>query len=156
MIYNRSFADINNVKQILKKIKQFVTLTESEKQILERGTFTIDTINRIENAQSLICESLFNWNYLNKKFYNKTNWTDEDFFTKADLERIVNNTIILRNAFNLINQTIPNPTAKYSYEDVNAMEQILEELQKMLELVQKSFQISGTFYAGQRNFLPIN
>lgn len=156
MIYNRTFADINNVKQILKKIKQFVTLTESEKQTLERGTFTINTMNRIETAQEMICEKLVEWNYLNKPIYNKTNWTESDIFTKSDLERIVNNTIVLRNAFDVIAQTIANPTAKYSYEDVNAMEQILEELQKMLDIVQKTFQISGTFYSGQRNLLPIN
>jgi hypothetical protein len=154
MIFDRTFEDIGKVKQILKKLKEFANLTQADVETLERGTITYNTLNRIENKQKELAEILEQWTYLIVPISNKS-WTKNDIFNQADLERLANNTIVLREAFYVIDKTQPNPKARYDYQDINAMEKILDEIDRLVEVTKTSFKRSNTFESGQNFVLPM-
>ena len=52
MIFDRTAADVEEAIRIRKeKVQKMQDLTEEEINILERGTLTINTLNRIEEKQ---------------------------------------------------------------------------------------------------------
>jgi hypothetical protein len=148
MIFDRTFEDIGKVKQILKKLKDFAKLTQSDIETLERGTITYNTLNRIENKQKELAEILEQWTYLVVPITNKS-WTKEDIFNESELKRLADNTVVLREAFYVIDKAQPNPKAKYTYQDINAMEKILDEIDRLIAFTKASFKRSNTFQSGQ-------
>lgn len=153
MIFDRTFEDISKVKQLLKKLKTFATLSQSEVESLERGTITYNTLNRIESKQKELAEILEQWTYLIVPITNKS-WAKTDIFNELDLERLANNTIALREAFYVIDKAQPNPKAKYTYQDINALEKILDEIDRLIAVTKASFKKSNTFESGQDYILP--
>ena len=99
MITNRTQYDVDTAILIRNtKVKKFEALTESDINYLERGTLTINTINRIENKQEEL-KNLFNdIGYWNTSITNKV-WGENDIFDVDEFRRIIDNTNILRNEF---------------------------------------------------------
>ena len=84
MIINRTITDVNEASRIREEvIKRFLTPTDAERQTLERGTLTINTLNRIENEQEAIKTLLNSIGYYNNLIINKS-WTTSDYFSSAD------------------------------------------------------------------------
>ena len=53
MIYNRTENDIETARNLIEtKVKNFAELTEDDVAKIERGTFTVNTLNRIEQKQA--------------------------------------------------------------------------------------------------------
>lgn len=154
MIVDRTYSDVERSKEILKKLKSLQSVSEKEYDILERGTVTYNTLNRIENKQKELAEILKQWTYLIVPITNKS-WTKNDIFNETDLERLANNTIALREAFYVIDKSHPNPKAKYTYQDINAMEKILDEIDRLVAVTKTSFRRSNTFELGQNFVLPM-
>jgi hypothetical protein len=69
-------------------------------------------------------------------------------FTMLDLERLVNNTIMLRESFYVINQNQQNPEAEYTYIEFNAIEKILYEISLLIENLINGGKRCGAFYSG--------
>ena len=66
MIYNRTATDVSLAKRLrAEKVQKFIELTDDEVQTLERGTITINTLNRIEDKQAEIKAMLDDMGYLN-------------------------------------------------------------------------------------------
>ncbi len=147
MIYDRTLQDVENAKQIrLQKIQNFLSLTDDEIVIVQRGFVTYETINRIESKQDEIKERFKELGYY-CDFESKT-WTDEDFFSQKDLNRICENTKILRQAFFVYNTTPENPMAKYYFEEFNKLEKILVDLSDMIADMVSRYRRCGTFNCG--------
>ena len=72
MIFDRTQNDVDTAIRLRnEKAKTFQELTESEIAILEKGTMTINTLNRIENKQEEL-KNLFNeMGYWNTPMTNK-------------------------------------------------------------------------------------
>lgn len=153
MIIDRTYSDVERAKEILKKLKSLEPISEEEYNILERGTVTYNTLNRIESKQREIAEKLLQWHYLKRPIENKI-WTEKNIFSINDLERIVNNTINLRESFFVINDNIPNPQKTYFYIEFNSIEKILYEIYELILVTPQSFKYSGTFNSGQYYILP--
>jgi uncharacterized membrane protein YgaE (UPF0421/DUF939 family) len=151
MIYDRTVADVNLALEIIsKKVKQFVQLTDKDVQTLERGTITINTLNRIESKQNEL-RSLFNdLGYWNTDIQNKT-WTFNDIFSITDFERILRNTDILREAFYVYSSTPSTPQSRYHYEVINSIEKILYDLEQMIDDMKSKYRECGTFQCGEVN-----
>ena len=92
MIFDRTQNDVDTAILLRDtKVKNFETLTESEIATLEKGTLTINTLNRIENKQEEL-KNLFNdMGYWNTPTNNKT-WSENDIFNVDDFHRIIDNT----------------------------------------------------------------
>ena len=82
MIFDRIQEDVNSAISLRNsKVKAFEDLTREEINILERGTITINTLNRIENKQAEISELLSQLS-INVNIENK-NWEEIQIFNQA-------------------------------------------------------------------------
>lgn len=158
MIFNRTLDDVNNAMRLRnEKIKfdpvtmqptNLEDLTESEIETLERGTITYNTLNRIESKQEEL-KNLFNdIGYWNTEITNKT-WDGTQLFKEDDFQRIIDNTNVLRDAFFVYMDTPKTPPTSYYFEDINSLEKILFDLEKMVEDVKSNYRESGTFESGE-------
>ena len=122
-------------------------LTESEIATLEKGTITYNTLNRIETKQEEL-KNLFNdMGYWNTPIRNKI-WGENDIFNIDEFQRILDNTNVLRQAFFVYKDTPNTPPVSYHYNDINALEKILYDLDVMINDVKSHYKECGTFESG--------
>ena len=151
MIFDRTQNDVDTAVVLRNtKVKKFETLTESDIATLEKGTLTINTINRIENKQEEL-KNLFNdMGYWNTPTTNKT-WSENDIFYIDDFQRIIDNTNVLRQAFFVYKDTPNTPPISYYWDDINSLEKILYDLDVMINDVKSNYRECGTFECGEEN-----
>ena len=149
MIFDRTQNDVDTAIILRReKVQKFQALTESEIATLEKGTLTINTLNRIENKQEEL-KNLFNEiGYWNTPIANKT-WGENDIFNVDEFQRILNNTNILRQAFFVYKATPNTPPISYYWDDINALEKILYDLDVMINDVKSNYRECGTFESGE-------
>ena len=149
MITNRTQYDVDTAILIRNtKVKKFEELTANDINYLERGTITINTLNRIESKQEEL-KNLFNdMGYWNTSITNKV-WGENDIFNVDEFQRILDNTNVLRNAFFVYMDTPKTPNVSYYWQDINALEKILYDLDVMINDVKSHYRECGTFYCGE-------
>ena len=149
MIFNRTQADISAAHNLINtKVKTFQELTHEEVAILEKGTMTINTLNRIEQKQEEL-KGLFNsMGYWNTPVVIKT-WDYKDIFNVSEFQRIIYNLDILRNAFFTYSTTPNTPPVSYRFEDINSLEKILNDLDVMINDVKSNYQECGDIECGE-------
>ena len=157
MIFNRTQEDIDKARIALSKIKKKEELTSEDLTFLERATFNVNTINRIEDKQSAL-KSLFNsmgywetpvqnkqWNYV-----ENNGVITADIFSESDFDRILSNIDILRKAFFESIDMPKTPKKSYDINTANAIEKILDEFEKIVAFVKENYAESGDVECGQR------
>lgn len=149
MIFDRTKQDVQNAVKIRdEKIKSFQEITAEEEAILNRGMLTAQTLNRIEQKQEDL-KNLFNeMGYWNTPVENKQ-WSTNQLFNEVEFNRIVNNASVLRGAFFVFKDTPPTPPVSYYYEDINALEKILFDLDVMINDVKSHYRECGAFECGE-------
>ena len=149
MIFDRTQNDVDSAILLRNtKVKNFEELTESDINYLEKGTLTINTLNRIENKQDEL-KNLFNdMGYWNTPIKNKM-WGENDIFNVDEFQRILDNTNVLRQAFFVYKDTPNTPPVSYHYKDINALEKILYDLDVMINDVKSKYKRCGTFRCGE-------
>ena len=149
MIFDRKKSDVDNSKTlILNKVQKNISLSDEEINTLEKGTLTINTLNRIENKQNELFSLLSDIGYYAPQIVTKT-WTYDDLFTSDEFERIVKNTETLRNASLIYKDTPITPIADYYFENLNAIEKILYDIENMTSEIKNLFLECGTFECGE-------
>ena len=149
MIFDRSQEDIDTAIRLRnEKVKEFETLTSEEINTLERGTITINTLNRIENKQTELA-NLFSQLSINVNIKNK-NWEQTQIFNETEFQRILDNLNELVKSFYVYSNTPNVPKISYHFEDINAIEKILFDLEELHNKALKSFVYCGTLYCGMR------
>lgn len=148
MITDRTQFDVKRAKGIIEeKVKKFIELTSAEEKTLERGTVTINTINRIEDKQAEIQEILNDMGYWNVSILNKK-WNLGDVFRQSDLDRIVENNSMLRSAFYALKDSPVNAIGKYHYSEFNSLERILLDIFTNIEYTISRYRRCGNFNCG--------
>ena len=158
MIFDRTQNDVDTAIRLRNEKVKFdpVTmqpispeeLTESEIATLEKGTITYNTLNRIETKQEEL-KNLFNdMGYWNTSITNKV-WGENDIFNVDEFQRIIDNTNVLRNAFFVYKATPNTPHISYHWQDINALEKILYDLDVMINDVKSRYKRCGTFECGE-------
>ena len=158
MIYNRTQYDVDTARIIRNtKIKfdpitmqptNLDELTPDELIILNKGTFNYTDLNRIENKQDEL-KNLFNaMGYWNTPITKKA-WGENDIFNVDEFQRIIDNTNVLRNAFFVYKDTPNTPPVSYHYNDINALEKILYDLDVMINDVKADYRYCGEFECGE-------
>lgn len=149
MIFDRTQNDVDTAILLRDtKVKKFETLTEIEIATLEKGTLTINTLNRIENKQEEL-KSLFNdMGYWNTPTVNKV-WEYTQIFDEVEFRRIIDNTNVLREAFFTYTDTPKTPPISYHFEDINSLEKILYDLDVMINDVKANYRYCGEFVCGE-------
>lgn len=149
MITNRTQYDVDTAISIIKnKVQKFQELTESDIATLEKGTITYNTLNRIEAKQEELKNLLNGMGYWNTPITNKV-WGKRDIFNVDAFQRILDNTNVLRNAFFVYKDTPNTPPISYHYNDINALEKILYDLDVMINDVKSHYRECGTFESGE-------
>lgn len=149
MIFDRTQNDVDTAIRLRnEKVQNFKTLTNEEISVLEKGTITYNTLNRIENKQDEL-KNLFNdMGYWNTPIANKV-WGENNIFNVNEFQRILDNTNVLREAFFVYKDTPNTPPVSYHYKDINALEKILYDLDVMINDVKSHYRICGTFECGE-------
>lgn len=147
--FQRKKEDVENSTQIIEsKIKKFIQLTDYEKTILEKGVFTITVLNRIENAQKEAVKQMQSFGYYNNEIVNKE-WVANDYFTKDDFERIIQNLNIIIKSFFVYHDTPKVPNANFHYTVLNDIEKILYDIFLVLDYMEENFLECGNFDCGE-------
>lgn len=150
MIIDRTQADVDGALKIRDdKVKSFQALTDDEVTTLERGMFTINTLNRIEEKQTELKNLINGLGYWNTNITSKTDWVHTDFFTNSDFQRILDNENMLKNAFFIYKDTPDTPNISFHYDDINALEQILVDLDVMINDIKSNYRECGNFNCGE-------
>ena len=158
MIFDRTQNDVDTAIVLINEKVRFdpiamqpinpEELTESEIATLEKGTMTYNTINRIETKQEEL-KNLFNdMGYWNTPITNKV-WGENDIFNVDEFQRIIDNTNVLRETFFVYKDTPNTPNISYHYNDINALEKILYDLDVMINDVKSHYRECGTFESGE-------
>lgn len=155
MITDRTAADVDTAKEVLERVKYispFPALTDEEKAILERGTYTKNSLNRVESKQKELAEILNCYRYM-VQIENKTDWTETDVFTHQDYMRYLKNLDKLKQAFFIYQSTPTTPTYLFNYTNANDVEKILADIESMIDDMTDRFRECGTFQCGEANAL---
>lgn len=148
MITDRTQKDVDNALKIRdEKVKSFQQLSDEEINTLERGLLTVNTLNRIENKQAEL-KNVFNKMGYFPDVENKTDWTYTDIFTKSDFQRIISNHNSLRVSFYAYSKTPDTPNVSFHYEDINALEKILVDLEIIANTIREDYKLCGMLYCG--------
>ena len=149
MIFDRTQNDIEAARNLIEtKVKTFGELTADEILSLERGTLTINTLNRIEEKQIELNELINAEGNYNTNIINRL-WSYTDIFDEANFSRIVTNCEVLKKAFFEYTDTPATPCAVYHFENINSIEKILFDLEKMIDDVKSRYRECGTFQCGE-------
>lgn len=149
MIFNRTEADVTEAKRIiLEKVQKFLTLSNTEIEILEKGCLTINTLNRIENEQRRLNEVLNDMGYWNIEITNKE-WAISDVFDEQNFQRLLTNIDVLRDAFFTYSETPVTPNISYHFQAINEMEKILNDIGEIITYTQANYKICGNFSCGE-------
>ena len=158
MIFDRTQNDVDTARIIINEKVKFDTitmqptnldeLTPAELQTLNKGTFNYTDLNRIETKQEEL-KGLFNdMGYWNTSITNKT-WVANDIFNVDEFQRIIDNTNVLREAFFVYKDTPNTPPISYYWDDINALEKILHDLDVMINDIKSYYRECGTFECGE-------
>lgn len=148
MIYDRTAADVANALRIRAEVLQAGGLpTDAQVATLNKGFITYVTLNRIEGKENELKTLLNGLFYFVQDFQNKS-WTTADIFDETELPRIIENTVKLRDAFYVRDDTPDTPTAIYYFENINAIEKILNDIDELINNMRTHFRECGTFESG--------
>ncbi len=149
MIYDRTANDVVSSNQIIsKKLRKFEELTEAEALILERGTFTRSTVERIENEEKRLSDVIRDAGYSVDGIITKS-WQDGDLFYAEDFQRLINNALILRDAFYVLADSPQSIAVKYHYAELNSLEKLLHDIDFVFKKMIEFFRYCGTFDCGE-------
>lgn len=151
MIFNRTQNDVNTAIELKKRLQNGEELSVAEVEQLERGTLTINTLNRIESKCAELVSLLRGVGYYVAEIPLVV-WSYEDYFKQADFDRIIANIDVLRNAFYVYSYTPKTPENNYrKLQPINDVEKILYDLEAMTEDIKSHYRQCGTFQCGEVN-----
>lgn len=149
MITDRTQTDVDNAIYLRKtKVQKLHPLTSTEVETMERGTITINTLNRIESKQTELKQLFHNMGYWNTDISNRT-WGYSDIFNFDNFSQIIDNLNVLKSAFFVYDDTPKTPPVSYCYYDINDIEKILVDLDVMINDVKSNYRECGMFECGE-------
>lgn len=149
MIFDRTQRDVYEALNIrAAKVQNSLPLTETEQNTLERGMLTISTLNRIEKKQAQLSENLTRRGYRNSAVKTRT-WSYTDIFVEADLNRIVDNCRILREASVTYSDTPLVPVPNFNYLTWNDIERILHDIETIVDEIVRNYRECGAYICGE-------
>lgn len=148
MIFDRTIFHVNESKKIFhNKISKGEEPTPQEQEILDRGFFGIGALNRIEQKQLEVQNDLIELGYWHKEPRNKI-WDFGEWFTKEDLERIVNTNSELKKSFFVSREAPIDAVASFYYEEINRIEKMLFDLETNANSAINNYRYCGTINCG--------
>ena len=150
MIFDRTIEDVNAAFFIrADKVQKGKELTIDDINTLERGTLTINTLNRIESKQAQLREILIEIGYGVGDIFNSV-WDFNGIFKQEDFDRISQNDQKLKDAFFVYSDTPKMSSNNYRlYSVINDVEKILADIEKMIAEIKSNYRICGATVCGE-------
>lgn len=150
LIYDRTEADVENAKRIrAEKIQQGFDPDEMDVETLERGSLTINTLNRIEEKQEEL-KNLFEADFYFVDDITNKHWDYTDYFKQSDFDRILHNLDALVKAYLTYTSTPNIPERNFrKYQTINDAEKILFDLDLMISDVKSHYRECGEIECGE-------
>lgn len=150
MIFDRTMEDVISAISVrAEKVQKGEKLTAEDIEILERGTLTINTLNRIENKQAELKEILIEMGYGVSAMPNSV-WDFSEIFKQEDFDRILTNEQKLKDAFFVYSSTPSVSINNYRlFSVINEVEKILDDIEKMTDDVKSNYRICGVTVCGE-------
>lgn len=133
-VFDRTQVNVDNVKKGIND---------------DKGAFLYTVANRIENNSKYISNLLTFYGYTT--YVDTREWKREDIPNIDDINRMKNNLNILKKSF-FVYKTTPNVNTNktsINFTDVNNMEKILYDIEKLIVLLDKQYIYGGVFVSGQ-------
>ena len=139
MITNRTLADVEYAKNHPDSLEDL------------KGSYNNSDLNRVEKKVEELYNILKGYSYDKGIEKIKTDWQRTDFFKEEDGKRYLSNIRKLVSSYFTKDSTPKTPSSmdKLTYEDANAIEQILEDIEEILENMEQVFVYSGVASSGQ-------
>lgn len=149
MIFDRNSNDVIRSLELRKKIQKGYDLTEEETEEIERGTLTINTLNRIEDKISELKNILDDMDYKSENL-TSYRWNFGDFFLQKDFERILDSIKKLKNSFFVYQYTPDIPGLNYRhFQNINDVEKIIFDISQMIDDVLNNYRECGNTECGE-------
>lgn len=149
MIFDRTENDVRIAISLRQKIQSGDTMTSSETEQIERGTLTINTLNRIESKIYELVFLLKDAGYYGPES-PLVEWSYQDYFKQSDFNQILAKINNLRKSFYVYMKTPETPGNNYrQFQTINDVEEILHDLEAMVEDIKSNYRQCGTFECGE-------
>ena len=148
LITDRTQADVDALKALLKKDIQSMTLAElAVFTAPHKGAYSYADYNRVGEAVEDLAEIL-ELNGIGVSVTAKTDWTPTDNITQSDRATYLADLNALKDAFYGTTE-LPTAWENITFEDANNAEKLLLEIAQNVYCMQASFTYSGEVYSGE-------
>lgn len=149
MIVDRTKSDIDAAFLARAKLQNGEELSESDFVALERGTLTIETINRIESKIKEIVPVINSMWYWNTGTIQEKTWSYSDYFKQEDFDKILENIGKIKNAFLQKNSTPKVFGRNYrDYNVINDVETLLADSEYIIGDIRENYVFCGEVECG--------
>ena len=151
LITDRTQEDVN--RAILLNQKDYLSMSDDEKNEWNaglKGSYNASDLNRVGTAVAYVANRFNQYGY-GITVTAKTDWVENDIPTPEELEAYANDIKTLHDALSLMPKTpdAPEDVSKLTWQEANAIEQILIDVDELLTIVIQSFYYSGELYSGE-------
>lgn len=153
LITDRVKADVDRVKKLSGKRLSGMSDSEKEEYLAGmKGAYNAFDLNRVGAAVNYLAERLANYGYL-VSVDPKIDWMMGDLPTPTEMEHYLDQVRIIKNSIVNLPTTpaLPLDMQGLTYEEANAIEQILIDVDKVITLSELTHCYSGEIYAGEEN-----
>ncbi len=153
LITDRTEQDVETVKQLAEAIKAGTATEEQVQQYLnvhQKGAYTYEDLNRVEAAVAYIANRLREFGY-RYELQTVATWSMADKPNTADFERYLGNVAQLRSAVKVWASTpkAPDSANGFTVDKANAIEQILQDIDQILNHIRDAWFFLGDVYFGE-------
>lgn len=157
LITDRTEADVDRLKRLTAKINNgTASLEDYEKYrvALTRGNYGIDSINRVVAAMNTINAHLNSLGYIVNGYTPFGHISDN--IPPSVANKYIGNIKALRDTLAVIEDTpkVPNDMEQLTYQEANAIEQILLDVDGLIDLLESVFIRSGVHQSGCVGYFP--
>lgn len=148
LITNRTASDLARVRQLVEEGMTEEQRAEWNAGII--GAYNADDLNRVGRAVEYLTEVLAENGYI-VHTAAKTDWTSGDYPTAEKMADYIANIRALRTRFAMMATTpaVPDDMDRLTYDEANAIEKILLDLEQLLENMIAAWIYSGEVYSGE-------
>ena len=153
LIYDRSAADIARWLDL--RNKGYAAMTGAERAEWDagmRGAYNVTDLNRVGSALNYLRDRLADASYIQRsKFTAKTDWAASDIPTPKELEDYLQYVSLIRDALAQFATTpaAPTYTGGLDYQEANAIEKILVDVDQLITNMQSSRYYCGELFCGE-------
>lgn len=152
VIFDRTEQDVVLAKEIREtKIKNFIPLSVSEEEVLERGSILPSTLNRISSKQTELARTVVSLGYYGAgaKIVDLGEFSEDSVFFKNQLEKMVKNSERIRDNFPSAPDAPPYISPRYHWRDFNGIEKILYDAEVNALYIEENSLECDTFFCGE-------